>query len=94
VNHEFRWQIVSAGDSCVANPAPAQGAAFLEQFLASGHMNGAIHAASAEEFGIRGIDNRIDRQSCDVRMNDFNSCHNDVRDSPGWLGILQAIDKK
>ena len=59
----------------IANPAAFKRPAFLEQLLASGHVNRSIDTAPAEELCVGGVDNRVHRQCRDVSWNGFDVCH-------------------
>jgi hypothetical protein len=71
MNHMRGRQPVSSGDLGVTGRAATKRAAFRKQFGASPTMDGAIDAASAEQRRIRGVDDGVNAQRCDVGNYDF-----------------------
>ena len=72
VNHETRRQVMAARDLRIAGGAAAERAAVREQAQPRRAMDGPVHAASAEERGVGGIDDGVDIQLGDVGADDFD----------------------
>jgi hypothetical protein len=71
MDHVPGRQPISAGDYGIAGRAAIQRAALGKQFGAGRPMDGAIDAAPAKERRIRGIDDGVNAQRCDVGNDDF-----------------------
>jgi hypothetical protein len=61
-----------AGSKAVRQLRGAQLAAGFEQFRPGRPVDRAVHAATAQERGIGGVDNRIHRPGSDIALNYFN----------------------
>ena len=66
-------KIVCAGDAGFAGRTPVEPAAFFEEPGAGRAMDGAVHAAPAEQGFVRGVDDRIHFQPRDVAFDDFDT---------------------
>ncbi len=66
VDDEFRGQKVAFGRLGVAGFTSAEESAFEEEIRPGRSMNRTVHAASAEETRIRGVDNCVDTKRSDV----------------------------
>src|SRR5207253_1727307 len=73
VDHILRRQPVSARDARLACRTAANLAALFEQLRPGSAMNRAVDTAAAEERGVRGVDNGVDRELGDVSVEDFES---------------------
>ena len=63
VDDMARLEAVAARDLGLARVAAAERAALREQLGARGAMDGAIHAAPAEQRGVGGVDDGVDRRA-------------------------------
>ncbi len=66
VNHVLGRQPIAAGDLGAAGLAAAERFAFGSQLRTGGAVNGAIHAAAAEQRAVCRIDDRVERKRRDV----------------------------
>jgi hypothetical protein len=71
MNHMPRRQSITFGDFGVAGLAAMERAAFGQQFGAGRAMDRAIDAATAEQRGIRSVDDGVNAQGRDVGDDDF-----------------------
>jgi hypothetical protein len=71
MNHMPRRQPIGIGDLGVAGLAAMQRAAFDQQLRPGRAMDRAIDAAAAEQRGIRGVDDGVNAQACDVGNDNF-----------------------
>lgn len=60
------WEVVSLCNLCLAGWAAAELAAFSDEVLSSGAVDGAVYSASSEERCVGGIDDGIDLELGDV----------------------------
>ena len=68
-------EVVAAGDFGLAGAAAIEHAAFGQQLVSCGAMNGTVHTATAEEGGVGGIDDGIDVEGGDVGL---ESCEDGI----------------
>ncbi len=66
MDHMPRLQTIAAGDLGLAGIAAAERLAFAQQFRPRRAMDGAVHAAAAEQRAVGGIDDGIDLERGDV----------------------------
>ena len=71
MNYIPRRQPVTSGDFGVARLAATQRTAFGQQLGTGRAMDCAIHAAAAEQRGIRGVNDGVNLQACDVGNDNF-----------------------
>jgi len=76
VNDPSGREFVAFGDFGLAGGATAERAAFHQQFRPGGAMNGAVHAATAEQRRVGGVHNRIHALLRDVAGNDGEAMEN------------------
>lgn len=70
MNDPFGGEFVAARDFGLAGGAPAERAAFCQQFRTGGAVNGAIHSPAAKQRRIRRIHNRVHALLGNVAGND------------------------
>src|SRR5205823_6125827 len=75
MQHVARRQAPAAGRLDVAGFAAAQLAALLEDRRASRAMNRSVDAATAEERGVRGVDDRVDFLHGDVAEDELDHAY-------------------
>src|SRR6266851_3365547 len=75
VNHIFCGKAIAASEPSLTGRAAADLAAFLQELGAGSAMNRAIDSAAAEEGGVRGVDDRVNRELRDVHLLDFELRH-------------------
>jgi len=75
VNDKAGGQVVAAGDFCIAGGATVKRPAFFQQGGAGSPMYGAIDAASAEQGGVGGVNDRIGFATGDIALNNFDPVH-------------------
>lgn len=78
VNDVAGRQPVSFGDLGIASGAAAQFAAFGQQLRAGGAMDRAVNATTAQQRGVRRIDDGIDIKCRDVGDDDVVTCRADL----------------
>src|SRR4029079_9988360 len=74
VDHVTGGETKARGDARVARRAAADLPAGLEQLAARGAMDGAVHAAAAEQRRVGGVDDRVDVLLRDVAPNRLDEC--------------------
>lgn len=72
VQHVPRGQVVSASHPRVPGRAPSDPAALFEESRPCAAMNGPVHACTAHQARIGGVDDAIHRESGDVADHDFD----------------------
>jgi len=72
MNHMLRRQLISPGDLGVAGFAAMEGAAIGEKLRPGGTVDGAVHAASAEQGVIRGVDDGVNAQRRNIGDGDID----------------------
>src|SRR5690606_14737349 len=75
MNHVFRWQAIAVGELRIPRRTAVQLAALLEQLRACCSVYRSIHPAAAQKGGIGCIDDCIDLECRDVRLNRFDLRH-------------------
>lgn len=70
VDDPFRGQIITLGDFRLAGFAAVERAALFQQLRPGGAMDGAVHAAAAQERSVGGVDDGIDVLLGDVALED------------------------
>ena len=65
-------ELVALGDFRHSRRATAERLALFEQLLAGRAMDGAVHAAAAEQGRVRRVHNRVHRLFRDVAFDDFD----------------------
>jgi hypothetical protein len=78
MNHMPRRKQIALGDLGVAGFAATKRAAFGEQLRSCGAMDRAIDAASAQQRGIRGVDDGVNAQRGDIGDDDLEPRRTDV----------------
>ncbi|MEA2897290.1 MAG: hypothetical protein QOJ84_2905 [Bradyrhizobium sp.] len=91
MNDMPRRQLVALGDFGVAGCAAIKRAAFGEQLRPGGAMDRAIDAASAQQRGIRGVDDGVNTQRGDVGDDDLEPRRTDVARSQRQADAEAAI---
>jgi len=71
VDHVFRRKPISPGDFGITGLASVEHAAFGNKLGPGGPMNGTIHPATAQEGGIRRVDDGVNAQCGDISDDDF-----------------------
>src|SRR5216683_1912523 len=74
-NPIFCGKAIAASEPSLTGRAAADLAAFLQELGAGSAMNRAIDSAAAEEGGVRGVDDRVNRELRDVHLLDFELRH-------------------
>lgn len=69
VNDLFGGKIVGVGDFGGASVAASQGPTFVEEFRASGTLNGAVNTTTSPQSTVGCIDNGVDLEDSDVTLN-------------------------
>ena len=77
-------QIMARGDACLAGRTASQRAAFGQQARPGGTVDGAVHAAAAQEAFIGHIDDGVNFQKSDITLMDFQSRHQVSASPGGW----------
>src|SRR5205823_10121453 len=72
VDDVARFQAMAARHFRLAGASAAQGPAFREQLRARAAVDGAVHAAAAEQRLVRGVDDGIDVEERDVPFGHFD----------------------
>jgi hypothetical protein len=72
MNDPRRRQIETEGEARLAGRAAADLAGRFEEARSSGAMDGAVYPAPAEERGVGGIDDGVDREGGDIRLDDLD----------------------
>ncbi len=71
MNHMPGRQPISAGDFGAAGLAAMERAAFRKKLRSGRAMDRAVHATTAEQRGVGGVDDGVDAQARDVGDDDF-----------------------
>ena len=72
VKNPLGWQPVAPGDFRLPGRAAAQFSAFFQQLRPSRSMNRAVHAAAAQQGGVRGVYDSVHHLPRDVALHHFN----------------------
>jgi hypothetical protein len=76
-------QLMAVGDLGAAGGAAAERATFLQQSRPGGAMDGAVHAAAAEQRAVGGVDDRVNVERGDVGDFDLQQRRADFRGEQG-----------
>jgi len=74
VDDELHRQAMAAGDTRLAGRATAERPALLEQAGSGGTVDGAVHAAAAEQRVVRRVHDGVDGQGRDVGFDGLERC--------------------
>src|SRR5262245_34972685 len=75
MDHVTRLQPITSGDLGLAGRAAAERAALGQKLRSGGTVNGAVDATAAQKAFVRGIDDGIDVEACDVAFDDVDAWH-------------------
>ena len=78
MNHMPSRQKIALGDFGAAGFAAMEGAAFGEKIWAGRTMDCTVHATTAEQRTVRGVDDGVNAQSCNVGDGDFQPRRTDL----------------
>src|SRR5258708_16327518 len=82
MNHMPRRQTITFGDFGAAGLTAIQGAALREKLRPGGAMDRSIHAATAEQRIVRGVDDSVNAQARDVGDDDLQPRRADLARGP------------
>jgi len=71
VNYLASWQTVAASNLGVTSQAPTQRLAFCQKIWSGRIVYRAVHAATAQQRGVRCVDDGVNAQCSDVSYDDF-----------------------
>jgi hypothetical protein len=74
VDDVARRQPIAGRHPRLPDRAAAERAALGQQFRSGGSMNRSVHTASAEQAGVRRVDDGVDLEAGDVARHDDHSC--------------------
>src|SRR5699024_2795532 len=71
-------KLIATAQLCLTGRAASQRAAFLQKLRTGSTMDGAIHASSAEQRIVGGVDNRLCGNGCKITCYNFKTIHKKI----------------